>query len=455
MPKYPEKPRNVSAPPPGRWVWNDEAGSVEFVSSGPAEEAVLKERRQSNANFKDLQQRSEWLAAICMLNHRGRQSIRKSLSPAHLSAYRSSAMKRRGDRITIDDVKHVAVGLLQENYSLPIPLCFMTVLKSKELDDVLAALLLYLSCFFEHKSLENKPKSLMAVDIITEHRVMAEALAKKEIAQKKLAVCYFGLIMGLEIEQHQHTSYHKGQMSSNRTEWLLHACLYSFFCFVAWVTFGRKDLRDIQEEVGRLLYSDTFNLALRNSTDGDSGMTFSAVNGSVKTEEADPKETGRNGTFRHRTSQRRPALGTVVNQRSPLMVSLLPSSKEQSPHLFVRSPARRQSPLQAELCDIKALTEKLNQQLASVSFGILGMPLRQFSPSTLIPYEEEKNNRDEEEPGSDVNNNSEDHPGIHVRGGSASFVGPKSTGLARYGSTTHKNARLSAHTVQAVTSDAE
>lgn len=45
------------------------------------------------------------LAAICMVNHRGRQNIRKSLSPAHLSAYRSSMMKRQGDRITIDDVK--------------------------------------------------------------------------------------------------------------------------------------------------------------------------------------------------------------------------------------------------------------------------------------------------------------------------------------------------------------
>ncbi|XP_036949653.1 protein phosphatase 1 regulatory subunit 36 isoform X1 [Acanthopagrus latus] len=442
MPKYPEKPRSVSPPTPGRWVWNDEARSVEFLSSGPAEEAVLKERRQSNSNFKDLHQRSEWLAAICMVNHRGRQNIRKSLSPAHLSAYRSSMMKRQGDRITIDDVKQVAVGLLQENYSLPIPLCFMTVLKNKELDDVLAALLLYLSCFFEHKSLENKPKSLMPVDIITEHQMMAEALAKKEIAQKKLAVCYFSLIMGLEIEQHQHTSYHKGRMSSNRTEWQLHACLYSFFCFVAWVTFGRKDLRDIQEEVGRLLYSDTFNSALRNSSDGNSCTTLSAVNGSVKMEEADPKDTGCDGTFRHRrTSQRRPALSTVVNQRSPLMVSLLPSPKEQSPHLFVRSPARRQSPLQAELCDIKALTEKLNQQLASVSFGILGMPLRQFSRSTLIPYEEEKNNGDEQEPGSDVNNNSEDHTGIHIRGASASFAGPKSTGLAGFGSTTHMNSQ--------------
>ena len=69
--------------------------------------------------------------------------------------------------------------------------------------------------------------------------------------------------------------------------------MYSFFCYVAWVTFGRKDLRDIQEEVGRLLYSDTFNTAMKNRADG-------TVNGSAKTGEADLKETGCNSTFRHR-----------------------------------------------------------------------------------------------------------------------------------------------------------
>lgn len=69
---------------------------------------------------------------------------------------------------------------------------------------------------------------------------------------------------------------------------------------MAWVTFGRKDLGDIQEEVGRLLYSDTFNMAVRNTTDRDSGLTFTTANGSVKTGEADPKETGCNSTFKHR-----------------------------------------------------------------------------------------------------------------------------------------------------------
>eukprot|EP00064_Thunnus_orientalis_P002056 superscaffoldBa00000143_g2063 len=305
----------VSVLPTGRWVWSDESQTLEFVSSAPAEEGVLKKRRQTNVNFNCLQHRSE------------------------------------------------------------------------------------------------------CVEIVTEHQMMEETMVKLKIAQKKLAVCYFSLIMDLDMAQHRHTAYRKGQMSPNSTEWLLHACLYSFFCYVAWVTFGRKDLRDIQEEVGRLLYTDTFNIAVRNRTDGDSGMTSTADNGSVKTRVVDPKETGCNSTFKQRVSQRRPALSSIVNQRSPLMVSLLPSPKEQSPHLFSSSRTRRQSPLQAEHCDSKALTEELNQQLASVSFGILGKPLKQFSHSTLIPYGEQKNNRDEDgddEPENHANNNSEDRPGIHV-----------------------------------------
>lgn len=52
----------------------------------------------------------------------------------------------------------------------------------------------------------NQPPS---VDFTAEHRMIAEALAKKEMAQKKLAGCYFSLIMGREIERHQRASFHK------------------------------------------------------------------------------------------------------------------------------------------------------------------------------------------------------------------------------------------------------
>lgn len=73
-----------------------------------------------------------------------------------------------------------------------------------------------------------------------------------------------------------------------------------------------------------------------------------------------------NVTFPPRTSQRRPALSGTVTQRSPLMVSLLPSPKERSPHLFDGGRAGKQNPLQPERRDTKALTEELHQLLASV-----------------------------------------------------------------------------------------
>ncbi|KAL6099535.1 ppp1r36 [Pungitius sinensis] len=386
MAENPEEPTNVGAPPCGRWLWRDDTRTLEFVR----------------------------LAEIYTVNHRGRQHIRKGLSPAHLHAYRSSVMRRQGDRITTDDVKQVAVSLLQENHTLPIPVRFLAVLKSKGLDEVLTALLLYLCCFFEHKSLENAPDSFTAiVDIIPDQKMIAQALAKKEIAQKKLAVCYFSLIMDLEIEQHQHT-YHKGRLSSNSTEWLLHACLYSFICYVAWVTFGRRDLKDIQEEVGRLLYSDTINIAARTGSDGDLTTTFTAVDGTETAGVAEPKEAGCKRTLNHRTSQRRPVLSGTVNQRSPLMVSLLPSPKERSPHLFPGNRAGKQNTLQPEHHDTKALTEEL-QQLASVSVGVLGKPFGQFSRSTLIPSGDQNKQRedDDHEPDGDIKD-SEDHAGIHV-----------------------------------------
>ncbi|XP_047461466.1 protein phosphatase 1 regulatory subunit 36 isoform X2 [Mugil cephalus] len=286
MTKYPKDIKNVSALPSGRWVWNNESQTVEFVRSCPTEEGVLGKKNQTYVDINELQQRAQWLAEVCTLNHRGRQSTIKNLRPAHLNEYRSSVMSRQGDRVTIDDVKQVAVSLLQENYLLPIPYCFLDVLRCKELDEVLTALLLYLSFFFEHKSLENKTASSGFVDIITEHKMMAETSAKKEIAQKKLAVCYFSLLMDLGREQRP--TYQKRQVSSDRTEWLLHACLYSFFCYAAWVTFGRKDLRDVQQEVGRLLYSDAFNAAVRSATEGDA-RTMGA---------ADHRETGNKNAFR-------------------------------------------------------------------------------------------------------------------------------------------------------------
>uniref|UniRef100_A0A8C5EZJ4 Protein phosphatase 1 regulatory subunit 36 n=2 Tax=Gouania willdenowi TaxID=441366 RepID=A0A8C5EZJ4_GOUWI len=301
-------------------------------------------------------------------------------------------MERQGDKVTFDDVKQVAVGLIQEKYLLPIPFCFLSVLKSKKLDEVLAALLLYLLCYFEQKSLQNKSTLSGIVDIVTEHQLMTETSAKTEISLKNLAVHYFSLMMDLEREHHLPNN--KSNVFSNKTEWLLNACLYSFFCYFAWVTFNSRDLKDIQEEVGRLLYSDAFNEAVKKRARGDMGNIPAAVNGSAKVSKLD-------GAFKPRARHQHPSLHRVVNQRSPLMLSLLPLPREQSSHLFRGSWAVSESRPHIKHRDTKALTEQLHQQLDSGSFGIIGKPLSQFSRSSLIPYDAEKNPRDADQ-GSDL-----------------------------------------------------
>ncbi|KAM9385677.1 protein phosphatase 1 regulatory subunit 36 [Pholidichthys leucotaenia] len=376
MPKHPDHAANDSALCPGCWVWDDESQTVELVREG----GMLRKMSQSEDNFSELQQRAEWLADVHTMTGRGRQSVGNSLAPTHLDTYRDSLLRSRGHSVTMDDVKQAAVGLMQENYLLPIPFCFLDVLRTKELDDVLAALLLYLSCFFELKSLRSKSMSPLVLDSNTGKQMQVEVLAKKDISQEKLAVCYFTLM--LDLKREQHPPYHKGKMLPNRTEWMLHACLYSFFCYVAWVTFGRKHLKDIQEEVGRLLYSDGFNTAIKNMTDGDLGVTSTSA---LLLKMGKP-----------RTSRKRSALSSTINQRSPLMMSLLPSPKERSAHLFLATQARSQSPLKAKHCDSRTLTAELDQQLASLSFGILGKPLTQFSSSTLLPSGEQKNNTRED-----------------------------------------------------------
>ncbi|XP_051811485.1 protein phosphatase 1 regulatory subunit 36 [Acanthochromis polyacanthus] len=247
-------------------------------------------------------------------------------------------------------------------------------------------------------------------DIFSEHQQTVESLAKKQVSQRKLAVRYFSLMVDLQKEQRPQN---KRQMSSSRTEWLLHASLYSFFCLLCWVTLGRRPLREIQEELGRLFYSDAFNRAMRNRTDEASDDNGSA---------ADPEEATRTRAFRQRTSPRPSSLSSVLNQRSPLMVSLLPSPKERSPHLF----SGRCSPSQVQHDEalMEQLDLQLDQQLDAGSFGILGKPLDELNRSSLLDQNNLRGDDDEDDEGdTDDKNDAADPPGVQVQGNDGSFRG--------------------------------
>ncbi|XP_029587339.1 protein phosphatase 1 regulatory subunit 36 [Salmo trutta] len=447
MPK-PQK-ETISIPPPGRWNWNDETQALEFTSFNTSVEVKEKRKKTKPVHFQDLASKRPERQTQSSAK-RGGQSSRKTVGPAQLNAYKSAVKRGQRDYVTIQDVKQVALSLLQENDALPIPLCFLSVLKSRELDDFLAALLLYLSCYFERMSLEKKPKPLMAEQSITEKQVMAETLAKVELAQKQLAFCYSSLVLGLGLSQQHHMACGRSRVSLTYKDRQLYECLYSFFCYVAWVTFSRKELRGIQEEVGRLLRSDTFNPALRTRIDATEDTL--AQDSSTKEGQTEPKvHTQSHNAPEQRKSQRRPALSKIVTQRSPVMVSLLPYPREEAPHLFRRYKPRKQS--QAKLYNPETLMEELKEQLASVSFGILGKPLSQFSCTTLMP--QGANNEDEEE--EDDEDDDDEDSGVHVRSSKNTFMAqrPVASAVDQRGSHSRANTVISRATTEGVSSDTE
>lgn len=69
------------------------------------------------------------------------------------------------------------------------------------------------------------------MDLISDHHILAKTLTKKEIAKKKLAVCYFSLIMDLKMEQRQNTTCHK----------CVFVQIYSWRLRLAKIVFGKYD----------------------------------------------------------------------------------------------------------------------------------------------------------------------------------------------------------------------
>ncbi|CAB1321086.1 unnamed protein product, partial [Coregonus sp. 'balchen'] len=388
MKQLPERAR-ISIPPPGRWNWNDETQALEFTSFNTSVEVKEKRKKSKPVNFQDLAIKHPERQTQSSVK-RGGQSSRKTVGPAQLNAYKSSLKRGQRDYVTIEDVKR----------------------RSRELDEFLAALLLYLSCYFERKYLEKKPKPLMAEQSITEKQVMAETLAKVELAQKQLAFCYSSLVLGLGLSQQHHMACGRSRVSLTYKDRQLYECLYSFFCYVAWVTFSRKDLKGIQEEVGRLLRSDTFNPSLRTRVEATEDTL--AQDSSTKEGQTEPKEhTQSHNASEQRKSQRRPALSKIVTQRSPVMVSLLPYPREEAPQLFRRYRPRKHS--QAKLCNPETLMEELKEQLASGA-----------------------NNEDEEEEDDD---DDDEDLGIHVRSSMNTFMAqrPGASALDQRGSLSRTN----------------
>ncbi|XP_035284446.1 protein phosphatase 1 regulatory subunit 36 isoform X2 [Anguilla rostrata] len=412
-------------PSHGVWGWNDEHQSLEFISLDTPAEAKERKKRCKLLSSQDTVSKRPERSAVSAVSGKGQPRARSptdksAVGEAQLNAYKSSPKRDQRDCVTIEDIKQATLILLQEKES--VPLGFLPILKQRELDDFLASLLLYLSCFFVKTTLEKKTTPHMMEQSLREQQEMAEACMKVDLSLKQLAIHYSTLLLELTLPL---LSAGKGKTSAKHKE--VFECLYRFLCYAAWVTFERKDLSAIQEEVGRLLYSDTFNPACKLRAK----QGVSSQDRAQKAGEVESKDPAGPPVPKSRNCPRRLDLTKVLTQRTPLMEALLPPTGQAAPHLFSAfSPQKERSLI---VCDREVLLDQLTDQLASLSFGILGKPLSLFSGPTLIRRGEE--NKDEEEEKGENANRSSASADVHSKQGRTNTAVSRATTEGGYSDT--------------------
>ncbi|KAM6202618.1 protein phosphatase 1 regulatory subunit 36 [Rhynchocyon petersi] len=339
----------------GMWYWKDETKTLEFRSFTPAVELKEKGKKGKAVHFTETDGPASDRLTEKRLTARDDKSAK--------------TLEKRGQQgyVTLDDVKYVALLLLQETEMQRI-CSFTTFMKNKNLDNFLMALLYYLSHFLEKISLEKKPKSYIVA--LVEKKEIQLVLSKLDAAQKYLAQKYCILVLGLGMPDKHHMCCGKEKISDTQKDWKFFESFYTFCTYIAWIVFRRQHLTEIEEEIGRLFRSNMFNIPRRRREDKESGgekkrMTFVQ--------------------FR-RMMAKRPAIKKAINMRSPVLSTLLPSPREKAQNILEKKYHHPESKLS---CQIPKQLDSLDS-VAMPIVGILGEPRCLFNPHTLQPLASEE-----------------------------------------------------------------
>lgn len=361
-----------------RWTWNSDTGSLEQVSTGVNlgdKNAINLSKRQkakaaSNVRFSD---RQKMTPKIPRMNTNILCSKMKSMTSP------TNKINRNENRpITLADVKHVAYDLLLDEFpEMPQP--FKDCYGTEQFESFLMTLLYYFEAYFELQNLENKPKPMATEPSAAEKLVISSAVGKQTAAQKLLAGKYCTLILGLGTQEQHHMACGKQRKSYTKRDRSLYETLYTFSSYVVWISFKRKDIQVIVQEIGRQFRSDAFNPAARPVYNND----FKLASDLTKQEDPDFNLA----PYSVRQRQKRPAIKSIVNQRSPVLVSLLPTSKEASPWLL----DRRKGLIRAlgEIDDLEDVSASL-----PLKIGIIGEAINGFNRITLAPFGDEHDEGD-------------------------------------------------------------
>ncbi|XP_063003735.1 protein phosphatase 1 regulatory subunit 36 [Elgaria multicarinata webbii] len=353
---------------PGLWYWREDTRTLEFSSAQLKEESKeLKEKTKKGKAIHFQEPGSKTLERTGPYIFRDIFALR----PSAREDKTSRPVKRgQNELITLEDVKYAALFLAHEDDSFHIA-SFSIVMRCNQLDDFLMALLYYISFYLEKITLEMKPKSFMGKPSVLEKKEMKENQIKLAVTKKHLAETYCSLILGLGMSEQHHMACGKKKISTSQKDREFFECLYNFASYVAFVTFKQKNFKEIQCEVGRLLRSNIFNPALRERTKPKEEM------------KTDVTKEVKAVTFSYRksTEARQPAIRSVMDQRSPVLSTLLPMAKDSAQYLFqdhYLRPGKTSPSYNPE--DLPELSS-----VVTTKVGIIGAPRHRFIPHTLMP----------------------------------------------------------------------
>ncbi|XP_055496231.1 protein phosphatase 1 regulatory subunit 36 [Leucoraja erinacea] len=338
---------------PAQWVWKDDTNKLELVSLQPTPDGKDK---------KALARVRAILDPIHEVLEKSKYGVsrRAYVSMARVVAQPLSGLQdqqKQEERlcrcVTLNDIKYAALLLLGEKDPIGTRKRFRPMLRKQQLDDFLMALIRYFSILLPNVGSESK-----AAEYVTNVEKVEKDVCRCKIAQKQLAHTYATLLLGLGMMELHHMACGKSLGSATRKDQLLFECLYAYSVHVVWVAYGRKNLEVIRAEVGRLLRSEAFNPA-QYMKEKDQG--------------------GQKPQSEHRRQQaKRPAISSIVHQRSPVLMNELQTARDKSDYLFRQHGVK---------LDLGAPQHRVKAGGEPPPLGILGEPLSKFLLDTLIPFE--------------------------------------------------------------------
>ncbi|CAL1527793.1 unnamed protein product [Lymnaea stagnalis] len=408
----------------GKWIWKDDptSPSLEFVSNNPNADKLDKRRR---ARGHEGRGRGERASSGIQRGGYGKGRVTTMKQSIKFAPQKKDQSEHT--TVTIEDIKTVAFQRMSEVENIPEH--FHSLYSQEQFDFFLLYLLSYFNWYFIKLTLETKKNPMFIEPSLAEKLEYANACDRLSVAQKLLGRAYCILVLGLGLQDQHHMECGRSRVSKTYTDRSMFETFYKYCTFVVWITFRRKEFDSVKKEIGRILRSDTFNPAIRvkysaeepKEVDPSKVQKIEIEAIEEQKSEVDKKLTP--AEYR-RLHPKRPAIKSIINQRSPAIVSIIPSPKEEASWLFKKPQLHKDNSSSVVKKDddenIDAKYSDLILDVHKFKTGILGEPYKLFNPQTLSPIgaenEDEVTEVDEGEKGLNEEPESEQKSPIQDRG---------------------------------------